>query len=191
MNKEKLRQLRNSALKEKRILCTGNPDHVHTIAHGIKQVFPTADFASRSTGYDLTFTSAGSEEYFKSQLKNYNVLLNCSFLNNGAQIKILNIANEIWKHGHVINIGSTSENHIDTYPNRAYAEHKLQLRNRSLELHNYRFRTTHVVLGGIHTDRPESENWLDVVQIARAINWIIDADFDVTIIGIEPEKDPW
>lgn len=191
MNKEKIQQLRNLALSQQRILCTGNPNCNHTIAHGIKQVFSTADFASRSTGYDLTFGSDGSEEYFKSQLKNYNILLNCSFLNNGAQLKILNIANATWKHGHVINIGSTSENQIDTYPNRAYAEHKLQLRNRSLELYNYRFRTTHVVLGGIHTDRPESTNWLNVVQIARAIKWVIDAEFDVPIIGIEPEKDPW
>jgi hypothetical protein len=191
MNKEQVRQLRNLALSQQRILCTGNPDRQHSIAHGIKNIFPLADFASRSTGYDLTFETAGSEDYFKSQLKKYNILLNCSFLNNGAQLKILNIANETWKHGHVINIGSTSENYLSTYPDTEYAEHKLQLRYRSLELHNYRFRTTHVVLGGIHTDCPGSENWLDTVQIARAIKWVIDADFDVPIIGIEPEKDPW
>ena len=37
-----------------KILCSGNPQH-QTVANGVKQIYPEADFASRATGFDLRF----------------------------------------------------------------------------------------------------------------------------------------
>ena len=189
MNKDLLRQLRNRALKEPRILCTGNPNDPNTIAAGVQAVFPGVAFASRSTGYDLTFKTAGSREYFSEQIKQYNILINSSFIANGVQEQVLLTTHQAWRHGHVINIGSASENNPDNYSHPEYARAKLALRQRSLDLYTYRFRTTHIVLGGLqNTEHPE---WLAPKQIAGVIKWIVEADFDVPIIGIEPEKDPW
>lgn len=177
-------------MSQPRILCTGNPAQKYTIANGIQQVFPDADFISMSTGYDLTFTAEGSEQAFKEKIKNYNILINASFIENGAQLKVLNIANDVWKYGHVVNIGSCAE-HDANYPTPLYADAKQELRNRSLELYNYRFRTTHIVLGGLQNDTEQRSAWLNNLQVANTIKWVLDADFDVPLIGIEPEKDPW
>ena len=49
------------------ILCSGNPNH-NTVASAIKKCFPSVDFASRATGYDLRFWDPGSETYFKEQI---------------------------------------------------------------------------------------------------------------------------
>lgn len=37
-----------------KILCSGNPRH-KTIASGVHQIYPHANFASTTTGYDLRF----------------------------------------------------------------------------------------------------------------------------------------
>ena len=47
-----------------KILCTGNPND-YTVARAIKQIFPDADFACRSTGYDLRMWDPKDEEHFK------------------------------------------------------------------------------------------------------------------------------
>lgn len=187
MNKDRLRELRKMVMREPRILCTGNPDKEYTIAAGVRSVFPSADFISLSSGYDLI----NDLESFRRKIKDYNIFINASRLGNGAQLQLLNAAAEEWKYGHVINIGSSSENHLETYPDRQYAEHKLALRKRSLELNTYRFRTTHIVLGGLRDNTVERSGWLDSQQVAEAIRWILNSDFTVPIIGVEPEKDPW
>ena len=56
------------------ILCTGNPAHT-TVASAVKIKFPSADFASRATGFDLRFWDPGSEDFFRDQIKNYNIFL--------------------------------------------------------------------------------------------------------------------
>jgi hypothetical protein len=178
-------------MSKKRILCTGNPDNPNTIAYGIRQVFPTAEFASTATGYDLTFNTTGSEDFFKEQLKRYNVLINASYIGLGVQKRILEITNQTWKHGHVVNIGSSSEYDPDNYVNPAYAYDKIALRNLSLKLFSYRFRTTHIVLGGIKNDLPERANWMLPVTIAENIAWAINNTVDIPILGIQQEFDPW
>ena len=176
-------------MAKQRVLCTGNPQDPATIASGIKELFPTADFASRTTGYDLTFTKPGSKEYFCNNLKKYNILINASYIAPGVQQHILQIANETWRHGHVVNIGSTAEYDINAYPNREYAADKLALRDLSLRLFSYRFRTTHIVLGGIcSTEHPD---WLKPTVIAETVSWAVNSPVDVPIVGIQQEFEPW
>jgi hypothetical protein len=86
-----------------KILCTGNPND-YTVARAVKQIFPNADFACRSTGYDLRMWNPTDEEYFKKNIVNYNILINSSFVSNGAQQKILEITRSLWQSGNVFNI---------------------------------------------------------------------------------------
>jgi len=189
--KAKIKQLRCMFMSTPRILCTGNPNDAHTIASGIQQIFPNANFASRKTGFDLSFEKENSEQHFRDQLKNYNILINASYIGYGVQQKILKIASETWRHGHVINIGSTAEYNVENYTNVKYAQDKLSLQKLSLQLFNYRFRTTHIILGGIKNHDPDRANWLDSKEIATAIKYVLDSTFDIPIIGIQQEFDPW
>lgn len=169
-----------------KILCTGNPNDF-TVARSIKELFPSADFASRATGYDLRMWDPADEEFFKANIINYNVLINSSFISNGAQLKILEITHSMWKDktGWVFNIGSTAE-----YEGRKsflphYSIQKRALKETSLSLCSNNFRTTHMTVSGINDNKPGHENWLNTQHIASAIQWVLSNDVNVPIIGLE------
>lgn len=173
------------------ILCSGNPTH-QTVASAISRTFPDADFASRSTGYDLRFWNTSSELYFRNQIVNYNVFINSSFVANGVQLKLLEITHQEWMRadikGHVVNIGSTAENSDDQqYAN--YINSKRLLRKHSLKLNEESgisgVRTTHIIVGGINDGKPENANWLDLEHIASAIGWVLDQPYDIPLLQIE------
>ena len=94
------------------ILCTGNPTH-NTVASAINKLFLDAKFASRATGFDLRFWDRGSEDFFRKEIKNYNIFINSSFICNGGQLALLETTWNVWADnnikGHIINIGSTAE----------------------------------------------------------------------------------
>jgi hypothetical protein len=170
-----------------KILCTGNPNH-QTVASGIKQVFPYAEFACRNTGYDLTMWEHDTEQYFRDRIINYNVLINSSFIANGAQQKILEITKECWADqiGYVFNIGSTAEyegTRNSFLPH--YSIQKRALRDTSLALCSNTFRTTHMTAGGINDGKSGHEEWLNPIQIARVIEWILNSDVIIPIVGVE------
>lgn len=167
------------------MLCTGNPEH-YTVARAIKQIFPSSDFACRSTGFDLRMWDTESEEFFRSQIINYNVLINSSFIANGAQQKILEITRDCWDKGHVFNIGSTAEyNGRDSFM-PSYSIQKRSLRDLSLSLNSRNFKTTHITAGGLKDKDPQHQNWLDPIEIAKSIKWILDQpSISIPIIGIE------
>lgn len=179
------------------ILCTGNPNH-NTVASAIAKIFPYADFASRSTGYDLTFWAGGSEDYFRNQIKNYNVFINSSFICNGGQLALLEATYDEWSKnnikGHIINIGSTSE-YLGVNDNQVttvygpYSIQKRALRDRSLQL-NGRFgiSTSHIVAGGLNDGKPEHETWLDLTHVANTINWILKNPADIPLLEIRAKN---
>ena len=167
-----------------KILCTGNPND-YTVARAVKTIFPEADFASRNTGYDLRMWDPKDEEFFKTQIVNYNVLINSSFVSGGAQQKILEITADIWKKGHIFNIGSTAE-----YEGRKsffplYSVQKRALRDMSLSLNSLNLKTTHMTVGGLNDNKPGHEDWLEPIEIAKSIKWILESQVDIPIIGIE------
>lgn len=166
----------------KKILCTGNPN-TSAIAHAVKQIFPQADFASRSTGYDLRMWEPSDEEYFKKQIINYDVLINGSFISNGAQQKILEITKELWSSGHVFNIGSTAEYEGRNSYLPHYSVQKRALRDLSLSFCNQKFKTTHITIGKLNNVTDLTH--LDPIHIAKAIKWILDNEVNIPIIGIE------
>lgn len=172
-----------------KILCSGNPQH-KTIANGIKQIYPTADFASRTTGYDLRFWNAGSEQHFKTQIKNYDVFINASFICTWGQHRLLEVTHEIWKtnsiRGHIVNIGSSAENlGVDsTYKNYTVQKHALQklslMYNKKSNI-----KSSHIVLGGFDNGDPAHQGWLDVKTVALTIKYVLEHNANIPIIGLE------
>ena len=175
------------------MLCTGNPAHA-TVASAVKKVFPTAEFASRSTGYDLRFWDPGSECHFKEQIKKYNILINSSFICGGGQLALLETTHQVWAEnnilGHIINIGSTAEwLGIDSVFG-SYSVQKRALRDRSLQLNGkHNRKTTHIIAGGLNDGNPEHESWLDLTHVATTIKWILSNPYQVPLIEIQAYAD--
>jgi hypothetical protein len=165
-----------------KILCTGNPDHV-TVASAIRRKFPQAEFASRSTEYDLRFWDAGSEDFFRSKIKDYSVFINSSFVCNGGQLALLETTWDVWTKnnikGHIINIGSTAEwmgvdnINVDSVYG-SYSIQKRALRDRSLQLNNKKgIKTSHIIAGGLNDGKPGHEKWLALDSVANVIDYIL------------------
>jgi hypothetical protein len=164
------------------ILCTGNP-LTSSLATAILKVFPNTVFISRANGYDLT-TISGIEK-FKNIIKDYTVFINCSYVAPGVQSTLLQITNDTWDSGHVINIGSTAEyNFFPQHTDQLYADEKNNLKQLSLDLFSKLFKTTHISMGGINDSTASHK--MDPVNVATTIKWIIElTEVYVPIIGLE------
>jgi hypothetical protein len=175
------------------MLCTGNPAHP-TVASAVKQQFPTAEFASRATGYDLRFWDPGSESYFRQQIKKYNILINSSFICGGGQLALLETTHQVWAEnnisGHIISIGSTAEwLGVDSVYG-IYSIQKRALRDRSLQLNGkHNIKTTHIIAGGLNDGKPEHKSWLDLTHVATTIKWILSNSYQVPLIEIQASAD--
>ena len=175
------------------MLCSGNPAH-NTVASGVNQVFDQCDFASRATGYDLRFWNEGSEDMFKENIVKYNVFINSSFICGGGQQQLLEVCHQEWSthgtKGHIISIGSSAEyigvrGNLDEQYGR-YSIQKRSLRDRSLQLSGVNgIATTHMALGGINDGKVGHEDWLNVIDIAKNIKWILEHKLDIKQIYME------
>ena len=174
------------------ILCTGNPTHV-TVASAIQRKFTDAQFASRATGYDLRFWNPGSEDFFRTNIKNYNIFINSSFICGGGQLALLEAAWQEWsKHaikGHIINIGSTAEwMGVDSITDDIYGNYSIQkraLRDRSLQLNNKNdIKTSHIIAGGLNDGKPEHADWLALDHVANTVEWILDNPNNIRLLEI-------
>ena len=175
-------------MKTYKILCTGNPLD-RGIAMATQKVFPDAEFISRTSGFDLTFPNPGDEQKFRDKLKGYNVFINNAHIGRGVQERLLRIISEEWTEGHVFGIGSLDEHNKWAGDDMEYTAEKRQLRETSLALGDEKFKTTHVVVGGFQALTTGSSRTMDPVHIAKTIKWIIEAPFEVPIIGIEQMSD--
>lgn len=174
------------------ILCTGNPADP-TVASAIKKLFPQADFASRSTGYDLRFWDPGSEDHFKQKILNYNIFINSSFICDNGQLALLETAHSVWSQqqikGHIFNIGSVAEHlgiHVADNLYARYSIQKRSLRDRSLQLNGKNgIKTTHITAGGLNDGQPEHSDWLDLMHLAETIQWILQHPCEIPLIEIQ------
>lgn len=171
------------------MLCTGNPAH-GTVASAVKKIWPTADFASRSTGYDLRFWDLGSEHYFREQIKKYDTFINSSFICGGGQLALLEASFEEWSmlgiRGTIVNIGSSAEWLGTDSQWGVYSIQKRALRDRSLQLNGKKGITTvHIVAGGLNDGKPGNENGLDLCHVAETIKWALEQPFRVPLVYIE------
>lgn len=170
-----------------KILCSGNPKH-NTVASAINKIYPMANFASRSTGYDLRFWDPGSETYFRQQIINYNVFINSSFICDGGQLMLLEATFNEWKQagitGHIVNIGSTAEwLGVDSIYG-AYSIQKRALRDRSLQLNSSKIKTTHIIAAGLNDGVKGHETWLDLSHVASTIKWVLDHPCQIPLLEI-------
>ena len=167
-----------------KILCTGNPEHIG-IAMEIKKLFPDATFVSRVNGYDLA-TIEGLDK-LRSIVKNYNVFINNAYVAYGVQQTLVSLIRKEWQTGHVFNIGSIDEYEkwlpadIDIY------EEANSLKNLGLSITDENFKVTHVTVGGFKSSAKPAglEHNMDPKHIAVAIKWVMEAEFQVPIIGVE------
>ena len=176
------------------ILCTGNPDHI-TVASAIKRKFPDAKFASRTTGFDLRFWTPGSEEFFRKEIKNYNIFINSSFICGGGQLALLETTWDEWYkndiQGHIINVGSTAEwiGITDVPVDSVYGTYSIQkrsLRDRSLQLNNKkRIKTSHITVGGLNDGKSAHATWLSLDSLANAIDWVVSHPENIPLLAIQ------
>jgi hypothetical protein len=173
---------------EYRILCTGNPKD-QGIAQAILKIFPNAEFVSRTNGYNLRYPSKEIETKFREKLKNYNIFINNAYIDYGCQENLLKIVREEWQEGHVFNIGTLDEYEKWAWREPEYTEEKRRLRELGLMMGNEKFKTTHIIVGGFQALTEGSLKTMDPIHIAESIKWILDAPFEVPIIGIEQMTD--
>lgn len=187
---KKLALLRIKFMTNRRVLCTGNPNNLSTLASGFKKIFPQITFIHRDAGWDLTDRSPDALEKLKNLFTQHNTFINASYIAPYVQSYLLETCNMSVTHCDVFNIGSTHE--YDEIGNLEYKESKLDLRNKSLQLNTYRFQTHHIILGKIQKD-PDSDtrDCIDIHTICNLIPWIIEQPFKVPIISIDQPKKPW
>lgn len=174
----------------RKVLCTGNPDNVDTLAHGFKKIFPSATFIHYSAGWDLTDRSESAQQKLKQLFAQHNTFINASYIAPYAQSFLLDICNQSVKFCDVFNIGSTHE--YDGGGQLEYQQSKLDLRNKSLQLNSYRFQTHHIILGGIScSTRPENADYLSIDDICNIVPWITQQPFKVPLICADHPKHPW
>jgi len=171
-----------------RILCTGNPKD-RGIAQAILKIFPDANFISRTNGFDLFFSAGHTETKFREKIKDYNVFINNAYIGEGCQERLLKIVREEWTYGSVFNIGTLDEYEKWSWREPEYTEEKRRLRDLGIEMGDEKFKTTHVIVGGFQALTPGSSQTMDPIHIAESIKWVLEAPFEVPIIGIQQMTD--
>ena len=185
-----MQDYRNIFFKQQKILCTGNPDKIGTIASGVREHFSDCTFIHKSNGYDLANLDVDTTNRLVELFKTHNTFINASFISGFVQSNLLTLCNKSAKIIDVFNIGSTHE--YDNLGNELYTRSKLDLRNKSLEYNSYRFKTCHIIVGWIKKNNdPIMENWIDVKEICNIITWVSKQRFNVPIISIDQPKHAW
>lgn len=190
MNKSAILSVRQRMMSTRKVVCTGNPNRPGTLASGFKKLFPDAVFLCRDTGWDLANLDAECRAKLQQMFSQCNTFLNCSYIAPGVQESLLDICNQSVKFCDVVNIGSTHE--YDGLGNTTYKDSKLGLREKSLSLNSFRFRTCHMILGGIKTDASEQKaNWLDIDLICHRVKELWEQPYLVPITSMDQHKEPW
>jgi hypothetical protein len=174
-----------------KMLCTGNPQHA-TVASAVKKIWPCAEFASRTSGFDLRFWDPGSEDYFRKNIARYDVFINSSFICGNGQLGLLETTFEEWTQhgvkGTIVSIGSSAEFLGKDSRWGRYSVQKRALRDRGLQLHgNNGIKTTHLIAGGLNDGKPENQHALDLDHVANTIKWILEQPFCVPLIYLEAD----
>lgn len=180
-----------------KILMTGNP------AYGLAQAYAgldsTAEFASRSNGYDLT-KHDGIANLVERSL-GFDVFVNSSALHEFWQTKLLYKVWERWKAeshvGQIINIGSTID--FSRRPRAwQYSIEKKALFDASLELgglgvwDHTNIRITYLSFGSLNTPKVAAKHvdrtLMDVNQAAQYIRYVVDSpkELNINVLHVDP-----
>jgi len=180
-------KLRQKLMSTRRVICTGNPDKPFTIAHGIRKLYPDTTFLCKAHGWDLTDDRSYAE--LKEQFARHNTFINASYIDHGVQSKLLDLCNQSVKFCDVVNIGSTHE--YDGGGSVEYRDSKIHLKNLSLNLNTYRFRTCHFILGDLKIAADGHDRQLNIDTVCNMIPWVFEQTFEIPIISIDNKKAAW
>lgn len=176
--------------KERKVICTGNPNRPFTIASEVKKFFPNATFIHRQNGFDLANVDDDTVNNLSNIFKSHNTFINASYIGPFVQSRLLNVCFESTKICDVFNIGSTHE--YDMLGTPIYKDSKLDLREKSLKLNSYRFKTCHIIVGSIKkSEEKEKEHYIDSKEICNIIQFVMNQRFNVPIISLDQPKEPW
>jgi hypothetical protein len=174
-------EIRQRYFAKRKVICTGNPNKQGTIASAIKTLFPDTVFLHLSNGWDLT--DRNLDDKLMDVFAKHNTFINASYIAPDVQNRLLELCKNSVKFCDVFNIGSTHE--YDGLGTEEYKQSKLLLRENSLILNTFRFKTHHIIVGKLsHRD-------ISVEQIADLIYWIMQQKFEVPIIAIDQSKQSW
>lgn len=166
-----------------KIICTGNPKGIG-IAQEIKKLYPDTYFVSRDSGFDLKTVDGVTK--LKRILPDYNVLVNSTYIDTGFQQSLLEYTRSVWDTGYVFNIGSIDEYKKFNTKNNKWYQIKNDLKEMGLKLTDENFKVTHITVGGFQSYvKPGSELTMHPKHIAETINWILNAPFEVPVIGVQ------
>ncbi len=184
------KDIRSKFLANRKILITGNPADTRTLASGFAKIYPDATFISKSNGWDLSDFTDQNLVRLLEFFKNFNTFINASFIGPLVQVRLLDVYWQSQKYADVFNFGSTHE--YDGMGDSEYSQSKIALRNRSLELNTYRFRTHHIVLGGIQNPfDSNTKTFLEIDTICQIVPWILEQNFNVPLICMDQQKEAW
>lgn len=188
-HEKKLEKFRAQLMSSRSILCTGNPDNPYTIASGIRKLYPTTTFIHKSNGWNLTDPTLSDK--LKQQFSKHNTFINASYINAEVQPRLLKLCAESVKFCDVVNIGSTHE--YDGGGLEEYQNSKRHLRESSLALNTFRFKTYHVVLGLIrNSDKEFDGEPLTIDEICSKIQWLLEEKaLNIPLITFDNPKRPW
>lgn len=173
-----------------KILVTGNPNY-DGLASGIYEVFCKSDleFISRSNGWNL-FDHETIAEY----AKNFDVFINNSYVPNFGQVNILKSVYSKFNNGHIINISSTvvywnNLKQIDYYQEKLELE-KLSKKLSSDSVSKGIVKVSCIAFGELDTERQRSRNdnrnKMNVIKAASVIKNIIDNDYNISYMNLDP-----
>ena len=187
---DSLAHVRQTLMSNQKVLCTGNPDNPSLLAHGFRKIFPDATFIHKTNGWNLTDQSTDNTQRLREIFLKHNTFINASYIGPSVQSYLLEVCAENVKYCDVFNIGSTNE--YDGLGSAEYVESKLALRTRSLQLNSYRFKTHHIMLGGIDRQQsPDTVDWLTIDEICNIVPWILCQKFEVPLICLDQPKQLW
>ena len=173
-----------------KIFCTGNIKR-QTIAYGLDKFYKAITTASLSTGWD--FTKHEDIERLKNQIVEYEVFVNSAYVSVDCQLLLTDTVHKKWLEkdikGHIINIGTTLENTDDK---SEYACAKRKLRQHSVKLSDQTgvtgIKVSYIIIGGVNNGTPETETHVKPIQIAEAIDWIVNQKTRIPLLQIDSQK---
>jgi NADP-dependent 3-hydroxy acid dehydrogenase YdfG len=125
----------------------------------------------------------------------FDVFINSSFVAPGVQADILNSVIQQWTEsdikGHVITIGTTLENSVDTRF-QTYIDDKKKLRELSLSMNDRTgitgVKTSYIVVGGINNQQPQNVDFVDPQSVVELIDWVLKFPDQLALIQLEKSK---
>lgn len=177
-----------------KILITGNKEY--GLSKELSLIYEQANFASRSTGFDLT-TQAGQSRCAELALE-HNVFVNCAALHKFNQTVLLETIYKMCVNAnhdiHIINVGSTTDR-VKNGKAWLYNAEKKALRDYSNTLGisgvwDKGPKVSYISFGTLDNNQQKhpDRKTMSIKQAAEYIKWIIEQPKDINIneLSIDP-----